>query len=314
MKRLWAAVCAALMCVSFGCGAAGGRQAPEPLPSAPTKAAAARTPTIPPPPPPTPVPTPPPTPVPCVNAQWYVDRNDELADLLWRDGSFQSEQEVEDAIERMWIDPDRPMVALTFDDGPVPGVTDKILDILEEYNVRATFFVLGVRLKKPEAAEIARRAVALGCEIGNHTWKHEKLTAQNYVEKMSAIQSTNEIVYEETGFTVRLLRPPGGSSDAEVRNVAKKCGLAVVKWSQSGNVYEKDPKRIAQNVQKQIVNGKELHDGDIILLHDTKERMIDAVAIIVPQLLDEGYQLVTVWELLNCSENGCAPGEMYKRQ
>ena len=66
--------------------------------------------------------------------------------------------------------------------------------------------------------------------------------------------------------------------------------------------------------KKQIVNGKELHDGDIILLHDTKKHMVDAVKIIVPQLIGEGYQLVTVWELLNLSEAGFVPGQIYRHQ
>ena len=69
-----------------------------------------------------------------------------------------------------------------------------------------------------------------------------------------------------------------------------------------------------KNVQKQIVNGKELEDGDIILLHDTKPYMVDAVRIMIPQLLEQGYQLVTVWELINCSEAGFVPGEAYRHQ
>lgn len=251
---------------------------------------------------------------PFVHAEWYVQRNVELHALLKRNGSFACEQDINLAIDRMQIDPDQPMVALTFDDGPVPGVTDQILDILEDYGVRATFFIVGTRLKRPEAAEIVGRAIALGCEIGNHTWSHRNLTKQSYADKMQSIEATNKIVYEQTGFHIHLLRPPGGASDAEVKRVAEKMDMAVVNWSQSGNVYERDPKRIAQNVQKQIINGKELHDGDIILLHDTKKYMVDAVKIIVPQLLDEGYQLVTVWELLHCSADGYTPGVLYRHQ
>ncbi|MBA4348097.1 MAG: hypothetical protein C0413_04520 [Clostridiales bacterium] len=82
-------------------------------------------------------------------------------------------------------------------------------------------------------------------------------------------------------------------------------------WSQSGNVHETDPQKIAQNVEKQIVNGKELQPGDVILLHDTKKYMVEAVEIIVPRLIEEGYQLVTVWELLNCSGTEIVPGETY---
>jgi peptidoglycan/xylan/chitin deacetylase (PgdA/CDA1 family) len=76
-------------------------------------------------------------------------------------------------------------------------------------------------------------------------------------------------------------------------------------------VHETDPKKIAQNVEQQIVDGKKLHSGDVVLLHDTHESMVEAVAIMVPKLIEEGYQLVTVWELLNCSGMEIVPGETY---
>ena len=79
-------------------------------------------------------------------------------------------------------------------------------------------------------------------------------------------------------------------------------------------MHEGDPNKIAQNVEKQIVDGDVLEDGDIVLLHDTHLNMVDAVKIIVPKLLDEGYQLVTVWELLNCAPQPSVPGNTYKHQ
>lgn len=263
---------------------------------------------------PTPEATPAPSPVPTVDANWYVERNRMLHLLLARNGSFRNAEEIDAAIENMYIDPNKPMVALTFDDGPVPGVTDQILDILERYHVRATFFIVGVRLKKPEAVALIQRAVSLGCEIGNHTWEHKNMTKITVNEMRKAIVDTNNAVYENTGFTVRLLRPPGGNMGWEVTRIATEQNMAIALWAQSGNVYEQEPEKIAENVQKQIVNGKELQDGDIVLLHDTKERMIAAVELIVPQLLDKGFQLVTVWELLNLSEKGFVVGQTYRNQ
>ncbi len=254
------------------------------------------------------------TPIPRVDAQWYIDRDEQLRALLKRNGSFQSQEEIDLAIEKMYIDPEKPMAALTFDDGPVTGVTDAILDILEEYNVRATFFIVGCRLKKPEAVQIVRRAISLGCEIGNHTWAHENLTQQNSRQKSDAIKKTNKIVFDSTGYVMRSLRPPGGYYDWEVSYLAGRNGMAVVKWAQSGNVYEQEPEKIAQNVQKQLINGRELYAGDIILLHDTQQHMVEAVRIIVPQLLEEGYQLVTAWELINCSQDGFVAGKTYHHQ
>lgn len=268
---------------------------------------------------PTPSPKPTPTPTPdgshlLDGEPWYQQRNSDLRAMLKRNGTFHSEQEIDDAVAGMSIDPTKPMVALTFDDGPVKGVTDEILDILAQYNVRATFFIVGWRLQKPEAVEMVRRAIAQGCEIGNHTYAHDNMTKQNVVSMKWALSETNHLVFEQTGYVIRDMRPPGGSTDYTVMSLSGGMGMAVVLWAQSGNVMETVPEKIAQNVQKQIVNGKELHDGDIILLHDTKKHMVDAVKIIVPQLIGEGYQLVTVWELLNLSEAGFVPGQIYRHQ
>ena len=315
MKRVLAALCAALLLVVLGGEwVARNRQVLQqmivertsrgPVEETPVPTAAPKT----------PAPTCEPTPVPTVDAEWYRERNATLRQLLRRNGSFANSDEIDAAVERMYIEPNKPMVALTFDDGPVAGVTDKILDLLEKYNVRATFFVVGVRLKKPEAVALVRRAVSLGCEIGNHTWGHKNMTKITVNEMRKAVVGTNDIVFENTGFTIRLLRPPGGSMDGNVSRIAKEQDMAVVKWSQSGNVHEQDPAKIAENVQKQIINGKELEDGDIILLHDTKERMVPAVELIIPQLLKEGYQLVTVSELLNLSKDGFEIGKTYHKQ
>ena len=263
---------------------------------------------------PSPVPTPSPSPVPCLDAPWYDARNAELFTLIKRDAPDRSDEEIRVAIDQMFIDPDKPMIALTFDDGPMPGVTDKILDILEEHHVRATFFVCGWRFQQDCMKDIARRMVTLGCEIGNHTMEHADLSKQNIVEKRYAIEATNKIVYDATGYVMHSLRPPGGHNEWEVNRVARSDNMAVVLWSQSGNVHEFDPEKVAENVLKQAVNGRELQDGDIVLLHDTKPHMVDAVKILIPKLLDQGYQLVTVWELLNSSENGFTPGVTYRHQ
>jgi peptidoglycan/xylan/chitin deacetylase (PgdA/CDA1 family) len=310
MRRWFAAALSAIFLIGACSGCAGALRAHGGDQTSPMPPPASITPTI----TPTIPPTPTPTIVPGVDAPWYAERNQQIKQFMRLYGPARSESEIDDAVNRMFIDPDKPMVALTFDDGPMPGVTDQILDILEQYNVRATFFVCGWRFKKEEPGDIMRRAVALGCEIGNHTWAHHDMEEQNIMEKRWAVKETNKVVFDETGFVMHALRPPGGSKDWDVNRVARENGMAVVLWAQSGNVHEFDPEKVAQNVQKQIVNGKELQDGDIILLHDTHPHMVDAVKIIVPQLIEQGYQLVTVWELLNCSEEGFKPGETYRHQ
>lgn len=105
-----------------------------------------------------------------------------------------------------------------------------------------------------------------------------------------------------------------GASNACVRNYAKRYEPAVVLWAQGGNVYEPNPGRIAENVRCRIVDGKELADGDIVLLHETNLWMVEAVAIMGPRLLEAGYRLLTVQELLQLSERGCVYGETYYRK
>jgi len=251
------------------------------------------------------------TPVPSIDAPWYRQRNDELRAQIRQNEPTMSEEAIEQEVRQMFIDPNKPMIALTFDDGPIPGVTDKILNVLEQYNARATFFVCGWRLDREMYQDILRRIAALGCEIGNHSWSHRKLLGQNFVSVRYEINNTNDAIFDITGLRPRCFRPPGGGFTFEASSVTQDDGMVIALWSQSGNVHESDPKRIAQNVEQQIVNGRKLQSGDVVLLHDTHESMIDAVEIIIPKLIEEGYQLVTVWELLNCLNEEIVPGEIY---
>ena len=263
---------------------------------------------------PTPTPSPSPTPAPLITDAWYEARNEALFHWMQEYGDYASDDEIRQKLFTMQLDPDKPMIALTFDDGPVAGVTDGVLDILAEYNVRATFFICGYRLKKTENAALLPRMLALGCEIGNHTYAHDRLPPLSGDARKRTVTRTSELIFEQTGYTVCSLRPPGGSTGGSVRRTAEALGLSVVLWSQSGNLHLTNPKKIAANVQRQAVNGRELQSGDIVLLHDTKRHMVDAVAIMVPELLSQGYQLVTVQELLHLSAAGFAPGVQYRSQ
>lgn len=251
------------------------------------------------------------TPVPSIDAPWYGQRNDELRAQIRQNDPALSPDAIDQEVRQMFIDPNKPMIALTFDDGPVPGVTDKILDVLKQYNVRATFFVCGWRLDKEENRDLLRKIAAQGCEIGNHSWSHRKLLGQNFVSVRYEINNTNDVIFDITGIQPRCFRPPGGGNTFEAGSVTRDDGVEIILWSQSGNVHETDPKKIAQNVEKQIVDGNPLEPGDVVLLHDTHESMVEAVKIIIPKLVEEGYQLVTVWELLNCTVDEIVPGDTY---
>lgn len=183
-------------------------------------------------------------------------------------------------------------VALTFDDGPHPYKTDKILDLLAEYDVRATFFVVG---ENAEAyPEIVLREAAEGHEIGNHTYHHKRLsgnTAEN-----DEISANSELIGKITGKRPRLFRPPEGVYCSSALDAAKSAGCDVVLW----NVDTRDwalesTDSIVANVKKNV------KDGSIILFHDMTRKganTLEALRTLVPYLIGEGYELVTVSELI----------------
>lgn len=261
---------------------------------------------------PAPAPTVAPLPTPRITDTWYIERTAQMRTWMRAFGQYDSDEAIEVQLARWDIDPDRPMIALTFDDGPVPGITDRILDILAHYDARATFFVKGIHVEN--GADVIRLAVARGCEIGNHSWDHQILTGMDRESLRREITDTNKAVYAIIGVEMHLLRPPGGSCDGYLYAAAKRWDMAVVRWSQSGNVNLTDPAAIASNVLRQEINGRELRSGDIVLLHDTHDYMIEAVEILLPMLVEQGYQLVTVSELLMLSERGIVYGERYDHQ
>lgn len=250
--------------------------------------------------------------VPHDSAAYLKERDAEMKKWLISYDPSLSDEQADEIIASRAIDPEKPMIALTFDDGPVAGVTDKLLDVLEKNNVRATFFIVGARLKKEENARILPRMLGMGCEIGSHTYNHEKLKNLGKKSATKTIRRVNEHVMELTGYAVKSLRPPGGMSNNNTIKIAGDEGMSVILWSQSCDVHELDPEKICANVYKQGANGRELQPGDIVLLHDTKDRMVTAMEMLIPRLVADGYQLVTVQELLNLSEAGFVPGIQYK--
>lgn len=185
-----------------------------------------------------------------------------------------------------YIDISKPMVALTFDDGP-SIYTDEILDTLQKYNSNASFFVLGNKIDAHSDTII--KMYQNGNEIGNHSYNHRWLTKLSKTEQIEQINKTQELIKKYTGFTPIYLRPTYGSVNNNLRN---NTNLDIVLW----NIDTKDWKN--KNVNKIVDNAlKDVKDGSIILMHDTYQRTSEAVKIIVPKLIENGYQLVTISEL-----------------
>ncbi|MGN1097344.1 MAG: polysaccharide deacetylase family protein [Clostridia bacterium] len=202
--------------------------------------------------------------------------------------------------ERPGIDPNKPMVALTFDDGPGP-YTDRILDCLEKYGAKATFFVVGNRLSKYPS--VLKRQAELGMEIGCHTWSHTQLTTLGAGGIANQINSTNNKVLEIAGVYPSTLRPPYGSYNSTVKSAAN---APLIMWSIDTLDWKT---RSADSTYNAVMNN--VKDGDIILMHDIHSATADAVERIVPALIERGYQLVTVSQMGQYKKGGLQNGVVY---
>jgi peptidoglycan/xylan/chitin deacetylase (PgdA/CDA1 family) len=203
----------------------------------------------------------------------------------------------------------RRVVALTYDDGPNPPYTSRILDVLERAHVHATFFVVG----RAAAAYpgVVEREVRDGDAVGNHSWDHAHLILLSAAAMQRSLQRTDDAVYAAARVHTRLLRPPFGARDWGVMREARRLGYTVVLWSVPlARDWEYPPANvIAARILRYVT------DGSIIVLHDgnrgelcAQEHLpahecdrssdIQATAQIVSRLKAEGYRFVTVPQLL----------------
>ncbi|MCL1807180.1 MAG: polysaccharide deacetylase family protein [Oscillospiraceae bacterium] len=203
------------------------------------------------------------------------------------------------------IDPSRPMVALTFDDGPSKHTT-RILDVLEQTNARATFFTIGNLIETRR--DTVFRAFDLGCEIVGHSWDHSDMTKLSEEALREQLIRTNEAVEAVTGIAPVMYRPPYGAVNDRVKRVSADLGFAIINWS----VDPWDWKvRDADSVYNAIM--KNVKDRAIILSHDLYGTTADAMERVIPELIAQGYQLVTVSELLSFTYDELEPGKVYTK-
>jgi peptidoglycan/xylan/chitin deacetylase (PgdA/CDA1 family) len=192
------------------------------------------------------------------------------------------------------------MVALTFDDGP-SVYTPQVLAILNSYRVHATFFEIGRQVAP--LASVSRAVIRDGDVIGDHTWSHPDLDAQNTAAQ---IRPTQAEIHRVTGFRPCLLRPPYGIAPADVVGIARSLGLLTIQW-------DVDPADWARPGGA-VIAGRVLsavRPGSIVIMHDgggDRSETVEALRTIVPTLLARGYSLVTVPQLL-----GLRPAYAYRR-
>jgi chitin deacetylase len=189
------------------------------------------------------------------------------------------------------------LIALTFDDGPRKGSTEKILDILKQNNIEGTFFIVGQMLQ--EYPDLGKRIVAEGHVIANHTWHHwyhhmSPQIAGNEIER------TTDLIYKVTGVKTTMFRPPGGIMHNGVVDYARNRKYGIILWSSDSNDYSRPGvPRLISNVMR------EARPGGIVLMHDGGGDRSHTVAAL-PQIIDnfrkQGYKFVTVPELLEIQD------------
>ncbi len=187
-----------------------------------------------------------------------------------------------------------PRIALTFDDGPHPRWTPKVLDLLKKYGVRATFFVLGPMCKYYPS--ILRREIAEGHEIGCHSWAHPHYAKLSAAARARDLSLWESVVVPILGHKPTWFRPPYGSINAAARAQLRKLGYRVVLWTVDTSDWRKPPATV---IAQRILNGAR-RDGAIILMHDgggDRSRTVAALAMALPQLVRRGVQMLTLSQL-----------------
>lgn len=185
---------------------------------------------------------------------------------------------------------DRPadcsgFIALTFDDGPDAVLTPQFLDILDVYDVHATFFVVGSNIEGNE--QIIERMVAEGHSVQNHTWDHPYLTQLTSEEIERQLEMTNEMIVGAGAPEPRFGRPPYGDYDARVAGVFEAQGLAVTTWTNVLDIRDWDgPASPAQIVERVRIH---LQDGGVVLLHDVQQTTLEALPAIIDVVHQDGY-------------------------
>lgn len=207
------------------------------------------------------------------------------------------------------IDLSKPMVALSFDDGPAFtyegfNSTQEILNVLENHGARATFFMCGSRINEYNATCL-KRELALGCELGNHTYDHTRYGDDVTQED---IKKTSEIINKYCGSYPTIFRCPGGLMTQTIQEECEREGMPIAYWSVDTEDWKsQDPDQIYEKTMDGV------YDGAIILMHDIYPSTAKAVKKIVPALMKKGYQIVTVSELLSAKNDGvkATAGQQY---
>ena len=190
-------------------------------------------------------------------------------------------------------------IALTFDDGPGP-YTEKLLDILDKYDAKATFFLIGSKVSA--RANTLRRMQSRGHQLGNHSWSHPELNKISTEQLSSEIDQTNNAIKQAVGINPNIIRPPYGAFNRVVLEKFRQRGMSSILWSIDTRDWAD---RNSEIVCSRAVAGA--HNGAVILMHDIHQTSVNAVPCILDSLKQQGYSFVTVQNLLG----DMTPGAVY---
>ncbi len=202
--------------------------------------------------------------------------------------------------------PRQPNVSITFDDGPDPKHTPLILDVLKEKNVKATFFVVGKHVEK--YPEIARRIVAEGHDIGNHTYTHKELAPSTRKVIIKELTKTDEAIKKVTGVKTDLFRPPRGIYSQASRALLVELGYKIVLWSLSSVDWRRtSPEWMLNRIKRYAKNGSIIlfHDGGALVRREGGLRMntVKVLPMAIDYLRSAGFEIVPISKMISVSDD-----------
>lgn len=227
-----------------------------------------------------------------------------LVTVVAKDESPKEEQPVQSTnTSKSTVDASKPMVALTFDDGP-GKYEDRILAAFQKYGGKGTFFFVGNQAEK--YPDVVKRVAEAGHEVANHSYKHENLPKLSQAGATQSLAKTNEILRRLSGQAVSLVRPPYGATSSSVKAALQNQGQASILWSIDTLDWKTRNAKSSINIVLQQVK-----DGDVILMHSIYAQSAEAAEALIPALQERGYQLVTVSELAKARGVSLQAGQNY---
>lgn len=200
------------------------------------------------------------------------------------------------------LDKNKPMVAITFDDGPDPVITPKLLKLLNKYDSRASFFDIGYLME--DYPEVVKAELDSGCDVGSQAYSHINLDSLTSSEIKEEVKKSNDIFKEITGQNLKYIRAPYGNANSQTR---KSIDYPLIHWCVDSEDWKtRDADKIIEEVRKT----KNL-DGKIIIFHAIYDSTYETMEILIPELINEGYQLVTVSELAQYKGYNFEKGKVY---